>query len=172
MLTHTGSDIVSDDAGVVVGLVASEAFQHPPHLTRSFRLWYRKLPDSSFHLCCQTRHLLIQTHVCFGVSASASMDLLSLLHVVVDLFRHPTPYCHSHRFLPNVFLGCLCMIALMRVCISPTSIFLFSLSCSIWLSTFLVKTGRLPFFQSQTSRFCPFSCSAGRMRVMVIGWCS
>ena len=37
-LAHTGSAIVCDDAGVVVGLFVGEAFQHPPLLTRFFRL--------------------------------------------------------------------------------------------------------------------------------------
>ena len=36
--SHTGSDIVCDDVGVVVRLVVSEAFQHPPHLTCSICL--------------------------------------------------------------------------------------------------------------------------------------
>ena len=37
-LAHMGSTIVSDYAGVVVGLVGCETFQHPPYLTRSLCL--------------------------------------------------------------------------------------------------------------------------------------
>ena len=36
--SHTGSDIVCDDVGVVVRLVVSEVFQHLPHLTCSICL--------------------------------------------------------------------------------------------------------------------------------------
>ena len=38
MLAHTGSTIVSDGVGVVVGLVVSEDFQHPPLLSSSICL--------------------------------------------------------------------------------------------------------------------------------------
>ena len=37
-LARTGFAIFSNDAGVVVGLIVGESFQHQPHLTHSFQL--------------------------------------------------------------------------------------------------------------------------------------
>ena len=153
----------SDDVGVVVGLIVSEAFQHPPHLTHPFYLLLHELPNSSLRLPRQLRYLIIQTHFALAWLSSlrrtaSHSSNLSFISFVMQ-HRPAIPYISAQCVFGLSSIG-------LRACISFTFIFLLSHSRGIWSSTLFVKAGRLPFFQCQTS---PFSCSAGRLRVMVIG---
>ena len=94
-------------------------------------------------------------------SSSLSLSLISF--VIEHRPSIPT------AFSPMCFWTAFNRIALVRASILSTFIFLLSPFWGIWPSTLLVMAGRLPFLQSQTSRFCPFSHSAGRLSVMVIG---
>ena len=74
---------------VAVGLV-DEVFQHPSHFTPPFPHWRLMMPESLLNLHRQPRHLFIHTFACIVVDAFISADLFSFIHLVIDLFRHPT----------------------------------------------------------------------------------
>ena len=165
-LAHMVYTIVSDYAGVVVGLVVRVTFQHTPHLTRPLCLWHLTLPDSSLRIRHRPRYLFIQTLMCFGVGAIALTDYFSFLKLSLISFVIAHRPTIPTTFIPMCFWDALNRIALMHlVQLHPSALTLLR----YLVFNFVDKGWKIVIHPIPDQSFFPFSRSAGRLRVMVIG---